>query len=563
MKEKIKEFWVILKNPIWIWIVFLIMVIGFILLYISEGQFPNMPLSSGIVAFISAVIGVVLTIAVTQSLLIHQTKNEAENDKDIRVFQKTIQVYSKFIGEMWEMISDDSQSSKISSDKLINLRTLCFKELVFYLKQEQLDEMAELIKIITPKEESAQKIQYAMSDITAILQKSIFSKDEKKKTSKEEFKKLNLRTLYGAFRIESKKDEEKQDDQDNQDNYSPEVSDNKDVQKLKSENNQAPISDPTFWHFIMLDDNQLKVFEKKDDWFLSLIEYGDDSKTNKLRQVNPNDVVFLFRRGGFGYIGVFKVTGYKIINAKKDVLEWKYVGEKEAVEIKLDKKDIEKYDIYNALQDGADYVSNILVEPLAYNFKGIGYKTVRRRTIERFVNDPNTINYYLDKFNLLKIDENNLNENTIVNIVPENQKFFNNLFEIKYLNNFRKVFALKTKIENIENKNIEGLNIFIYDNRSLVHEYSFNENSKENIFINTYIDDNYQWKIYLSDGQNNSGRIENLFSEILKKFNMQKYDGDSRYSTNVFNSDEIVTVLIDFRKMVEDVIIKQKSIEQN
>ena len=31
----------------------------------------------------------------------------------------------------------------------------------------------------------------------------------------------------------------------------------------------------------------------------------------------------------------------------------------------------QEYDIYNAVDDGADYVSNILVEPLAYNYKGV------------------------------------------------------------------------------------------------------------------------------------------------------------------------------------------------
>ena len=66
----------LLKDPRWLWAVIVIAVVGFVLLYVSEGQFPNIPLSSGIVAFISAVIGVILTIVVTHALLNAQTKSE-------------------------------------------------------------------------------------------------------------------------------------------------------------------------------------------------------------------------------------------------------------------------------------------------------------------------------------------------------------------------------------------------------------------------------------------------------------------------------------------------------
>src|SRR5690606_40346779 len=64
----------------------------------------------------------------------------------------------------------------------------------------------------------------------------------------------------------------------------------------------------------------------------------------------------------------------------------------------ISETEIAKFDIYEGLKDGASLCSNILVEPIAYNFKGVGYYTVRRRTIER-MNDFEAVKFLLNRFN--------------------------------------------------------------------------------------------------------------------------------------------------------------------
>jgi hypothetical protein len=118
-----------------------------------------------------------------------------------------------------------------------------------------------------------------------------------------------------------------------------------------------------------------------------LIEYGEDWRTELLKNVKPNDVIFLFKRGGTGYIGAFKAVGNKIIKAKEN--------DKDYNKDEID--DIKDYDIYNGIDDGATLVSCLRVQPIAYNYKGIGCWSVRRRTIER-INDDNAIRFNLQGF---------------------------------------------------------------------------------------------------------------------------------------------------------------------
>ena len=40
---------------------------------------------------------------------------------------------------------------------------------------------------------------------------------------------------------------------------------------------------------------------------LNLVEYNEDWRTNQLKRVGKDDLVFLFRSGGWGYMGVFRV----------------------------------------------------------------------------------------------------------------------------------------------------------------------------------------------------------------------------------------------------------------
>jgi len=389
-----KHFWKTLKDPRWLWVGLIVAVIVIILLLISEGEFPNVTLSNGVVAFVSAVIGVLLTAFAISVQLKQQSDAEAQNEMNVNIYKQKILVYSEFTENMWTLLDD----TEVIDDKLKKLRNICFRKLVFYLNEIQINYICEQIESIDKTNNDT--AMRAIGEITHILKNSL--------NEKESIKSSDLMKLFNAFIKEDETEIKQQEQKDD-------VSNNKQTNAT----GDKPI---TFWHFNVWGDQQIKAFENK-NWVLNLIEYGEVWRTNALKQVKPNDVVFLFRRGGYGYIGAFRVVKDKEENSHFNILK---PGND------YSKEQIEKYDMYNSLYDGATLSSNLFVQPLAYNYKGIGYVTVRRRTIERFVNDAGTVNTYLDRFRgVLSEDKKNagnkLNETTEVKIEPENQEFLNHL----------------------------------------------------------------------------------------------------------------------------------------
>ena len=96
MKDTLKKY-----GSLIITIIGLLILICFALLIIPESQLPTVLQSSGLVAIISAFLGVVMTVAVTaillgkqaetqEELLKKQSKNESDKDKDIKIYEKKI-----------------------------------------------------------------------------------------------------------------------------------------------------------------------------------------------------------------------------------------------------------------------------------------------------------------------------------------------------------------------------------------------------------------------------------------------------------------------------------------
>jgi len=332
--------------------------------------------------FFGALIGVVITAVVTFILLHGQTEGEAQKDKDIKIYKEKIRIYSKFTSEVWNLLPQtEFINDKIleeSQTKLKELRTLCFKKLVFYLNGIQVRNISEHIckinECVSSKESdyNDDKMHEAIAEINEILKSDLDSNKNKTKKKDEKIQKGELKSLYRAFSNLETSGRENQTDP---------IFD-------KTQQLENPI---TFWHFNMLEDKQIEAF-KNNNWVLNLVEYGEDWRTNALLAVQPKDVVFLFRRGGYGYIGAFRVIDNKVLY-KKEFADGKYT-----------KEVIQKYDIYNRLDDDADLSSNLIVMPIAYNYKGVGYLTVRRRTIER-MNDMGTVKFLLNRFNGKDLDE--------------------------------------------------------------------------------------------------------------------------------------------------------------
>jgi hypothetical protein len=179
---------------------------------------------------------------------------------------------------------------------------------------------------------------------------------------------------------------------------------------------------PRCWHFAMYGEKQIEVLEKDNDkgkTVLSLFESGAPWRTEYVKQVQPGDVIFLFRRGGYGYIGAFKAIRHEVIP---------YVEDREDYN--------EREDMYGCLQDGsADYAANIIVRPIAFNCNGVGCKSPRRKTIVPMNNDPEAVKYLLTRFSgneLTKEQKAGMNKfepGKPVNIQDGDQAFFKKLAE--------------------------------------------------------------------------------------------------------------------------------------
>jgi hypothetical protein len=381
--------------PYWLGAVIILFVMCFVLLYFSEAQIPTIFTSSGIVAIISAVIGVVLTAFAISIQLKQQSNAESQKNKDVKIFEQKINVYSKFTQTMWEIVEKnaDSVADNAIDNLLKKLREICFKRLIFFLNNDQIKKIAEQIAAI--KEDCIPT--KAASEITQILQESLNNKDRKSRDA------VPLLELYNSFHEEKGIEAE-----DVQHEIKP---------KANTQKSNFLVENITYWHFNMYEKSQIEAF-KNNNWVLALIEYGEEWRTNLLKQVKMGDVIFLFQRGGCGYVGAFKAIGNKTLYAEE----------------KNSKQDIGKYDIYCGLEDGATLCSNIIVEPIAYNYCGVGCKTPRRRTIER-INDTDAAEFLLNRFNGNDLDEeklsgkDKLDENTPIPINNLDTDYFKKLIE--------------------------------------------------------------------------------------------------------------------------------------
>lgn len=344
-------------------------VLGFIV-FISIALITRLFNSADLPVQISgALLEAVVTALITYFLLSGQTSQEKERDKDVRIFEEKVTVYSEFSEKLWGMITDDNE---VSNEELIELRKLCFSKLVFYLNDTQIKCISDEIRQI---DIAAERSIGKIARITQILQENLQNgsnsfNNKSQGTLSFKIKSTNsniiesrqqlLSELFNSFNRE-------------------EISLKEDLVVIENENIQ-PIQ---YWHFNLLGDEQIKSFENN-NWVLALIEYGESWRTNLIRQVKPNDVIFLFRRGGYGYIGAFKALdpSHKILEFGKTYSE----------------EEIKKFDIYNGLIDGATLCSNLLVEPIAFNSQGVGTWSVRRRTIER-MNDSEAVKFLLNRLN--------------------------------------------------------------------------------------------------------------------------------------------------------------------
>ena len=354
---------------------------------------------------ITAFVGVVLSALVTLVLLNGQTKDEEEKEKNIKVYENKIQVYSEFISKMWKTLEDDV----ITDEEIRGIRSDIFNKLIFYLKKDDIIKLSEKVRSIKSSEsfndgegkakDKAKKttsIIECFSEITDLLRADVNNNAQTKARQE-------INQLWNNFGVPPRENIV--------------VPDKQKVAAVEEMVNPVTTTTQTldcgFWHFAMLGANEQITALRNGVYELNLIEYEEEWRTNLIKQVEENDLVFLFRSGGWGYIGVYRILGWRVfqfLDGDKVVETLKNGNEEETItdETRI-LNDLKRSDIYHSREDGADFCSSLIVEPLAFAKNGIGNPGgVYRRTISRY--DRGYGLMQLARFMAI------MNDNTIYNI---------------------------------------------------------------------------------------------------------------------------------------------------
>lgn len=331
----------------------------------------------------SAFLGAGVTAWLTNTLLDNKQKSEEEKEKNIHMYQNKLDAFSEFSKELW---------SKTKTDYLDieRVRDLLFNKVIFFISKSDVDKLIEIFRKLPPKPSNVNKIKL-FSELTEIIKGCLDNTQTDKDSPKGCFDQNDIETLWREI-----------------DKYIPkedvsivkksQIEPDSAIQSTHIEHCENEPATPNgvinydqAWHFAMLGDEQLGVIGDDKINELSLIEYEEEWRTDLLKQVSENDIVFLFRRGGYGYIGAFRPKGWRTFGYDDNEKLYETIhlfGEEEVIvkEEGLVNIDVEKYDIYGGIKDSADICSNLIVEPIYYlgHEAGTNPGGVYRRTISRY-----------------------------------------------------------------------------------------------------------------------------------------------------------------------------------
>ena len=303
---------------------------------------------------ITAFVGVAVSALVTLVLLKGQTKDEEEKDKNIQLFQYKRQCYTDFIRKVWAC--EGSYDFKRIEESMRNL--------IFVINKDKLSELSELL--IEAKKECGtfDKASESYAKITKLLRDDLLN--DQVGVNEDHIKKIFMACYYEADEKDVApkiKEEDKEQPIAFEENSS---FNNNGIQTIWEKYEKGNLQ---CWHFNAWDSEiQSQSLEERKDTgnaLLSLFEYGEDWRTQRLQQVNKGDIVFLFYRGGGegrGYVGMYRATGTVVVTPKGEgYLLDDTLNDIEHKTVPLE--EAEQYDIYGELSGGATSVASIRVEP--------------------------------------------------------------------------------------------------------------------------------------------------------------------------------------------------------
>ena len=387
----------------------------------------------------AACLGALITIMATRLLL----STQREGEKEQELYNKKLGVYSDYVSEMYEALSDGN----VTSDELKKFRTKLFATVGFYAEDDVFKQIYDKVMehFFEKKKENESKegskltndpqpkMAKFFADITNILQNDIQDKKEKMKFKNKG--KINVMDLWNKFKdiidyLEKAEEEANKDNENTENNILGQKTESSNeiigsaFQDQQTEQPNEKCLKQQAWHFNMLSDVQLESLrQEKEQYELNLIEYGEYWRTNLVKQVGYGDIIMLFKRGANGYWGAYKAIGTRIFNfdEKKETITWLDNRENPTIIPETDpqyQKDIEDFDIYKSRDDGATLCSSIIVKKIAFKEGGVGNPGgVYRRTISRY--------YPLYAGRLMKLFEDAEAENPGKIINPDEKDAYN------------------------------------------------------------------------------------------------------------------------------------------
>ena len=371
-------------------LLFLVMGVVFILLHL----FSTRDFSYEICC---ALIGTIITAVVTVFLLQGQSSSDEKKDKNIRIYENKLDVYSEYVRQMWETISDDED---LKEEEWNNLRVQTFGKLIFYLDTDAIQNLTQYVSEIDKarREGTLQDIKIGFANITRLLTREIVTHKSKQDA--------DYTKLFNQFNINTS---DLQDNVETEAKVHPATPPIAEVAAQPTETSAVPAISPIyqldndiwshgFWHFCALNMSKQKLHLGT----LALIEYDEQWRTDTIRRIKEGDLIFLFAAGGGGYYGVFRAKN--VAGTDSPALVFATDGNQ------TDKQEYERFgkafDIYDAYKDGATSIAAINVETIYFKENGIGGKPVstRRATIIPF-------NQEGDRYALLNAFDKAMKEN--------------------------------------------------------------------------------------------------------------------------------------------------------
>lgn len=267
-----------------------------------------------------------------QQLMEKQSEKEAAKDKDIRIYEKKLEVYSDFNEMLWNL----------SDNSFEKVKEFCLKQLIFVISETKLDKLHECLKEVNDNYDTEDEVRKSYAKLTALLREDLQDGVES-----------DYMKILRIFTAITKKPTEEKNIIDN----------SSDLKRPETINiwNKYHNNEIGCWHFNALDVAIQKQALEGKNMLLSLIEYDECWRTERLKQVQKGDAVFLFNRGGVGYVGLYRATGTIVLRREdKKILMSEDCGQEKEITM----EEAEKYDIYCAIGDGATLVSAIKVEPI-------------------------------------------------------------------------------------------------------------------------------------------------------------------------------------------------------